>query len=206
MMFQTFEGTYRRDPVDTAGPTSNAVSSGHSSLQELIEEFGGASFNGGLYRIIRAEDLGGWNERVTLAFPSFKGRIACFGYDWSGRVFAADAGRPVEGQAGVVMFEPGGGEALNVPANIESFHNKELVEFSEAALAVSFYLQWLASGRQAPNQTQCVGYRVPLFLGGADELDNLELSDLDVYWHLLGQLIVQARGLPVGTPIRIKRT
>ncbi|MCP2517553.1 MAG: T6SS immunity protein Tdi1 domain-containing protein [Achromobacter mucicolens] len=44
-------------------------------------------------------------------------------------------------------------------------------------------------------------YGIPLFLGGQDEVSNLELSDLDVYWHLLSQLIRQTRGLPAGTPI-----
>jgi hypothetical protein len=37
--------------------------------------------------------------------------------------------------------------------------------------------------------TECIGYRVPLFLGGSDTVENLEKVDLDVYWHLHGQLI-----------------
>jgi len=56
--------------------------------------------------------------------------------------------------------------------------------------------------RGAPNYTQCLGNRKPLFLGGTDELWNMELSDLDVYWHVVGQLVRKTRGLPLGTPIR----
>ncbi|WP_202385393.1 hypothetical protein [Altericroceibacterium endophyticum] len=41
-----------------------------------------------------------------------------------------------------------------------------------------------------------------MFLGGVDDLENLELSDLDVYWHLSAQIIRQARGLPPGTSVR----
>jgi hypothetical protein len=66
-----------------------------------------------------------------------------------------------------------------------------------------FHQRWLASGGATPGHTQCVGYRKPLFLGGADKLENLELSDLDVYWHLMGQLIAKTKGLPRGTPVRI---
>jgi hypothetical protein len=101
------------------------------------------------------------------------------------------------------MFEPGTGEALAIPSNIQTFHDSELMEFGEAALAISFYQKWMAaSGGQAPAYTQCVGYKTPLFLGGTDEVKNLELSDLDVYWHLMGQLIVKTRSLPPGTPVK----
>lgn len=61
--------------------------------------------------------------------------------------------------------------------------------------------QW--SGNPTPKFTQCVGYKRPLFLGGKDAVENLELSEVEVYWHLMGQLIRQAKGLPVGTPVRV---
>ncbi|WP_277621809.1 T6SS immunity protein Tdi1 domain-containing protein, partial [Caballeronia zhejiangensis] len=51
----------------------------------------------------------------------------------------------------------------------------------------------------APSYEECVGYRIPLFLGGKDVMDNLETSNLDVYWTLMAQLIRKARGLPIGT-------
>jgi hypothetical protein len=37
-----------------------------------------------------------------------------------------------------------------------------------------------------PNYDQCVGYKKPLFLAGVDDVENIELSDLDVYRHLMG--------------------
>jgi hypothetical protein len=102
------------------------------------------------------------------------------------------------------MFEPGTGEVLNIPSNIESFHDKELIEFAEAALAVGFYQEWLASGGVVPAYIQCIGYKRALFLGGTDDVSNLEVSDLDVYWHIFGQLITKCNGLPVGTRVRAK--
>jgi hypothetical protein len=35
-----------------------------------------------------------------------------------------------------------------------------------------------------------------------DDVGNLEASDIDVYWHISGQLILKAKGLPAGTPVR----
>jgi type VI secretion system (T6SS) immunity protein Tdi1 len=102
------------------------------------------------------------------------------------------------------MFEPGTGEALEIPSNIQTFHDGELIECADAALAIDFHQRWLANGGAEPAYAQCVGYRKPLFLGGTDELENLELSDLDVYWHLMGQLIAKTKGLPLGTPVRFR--
>jgi hypothetical protein len=53
----------------------------------------------------------------------------------------------------------------------------------------------------APKLNECVGYKVPSFFGGKDVLENMELSDLDVYWTLMQQLIRQTSDLPPGTPI-----
>jgi hypothetical protein len=173
-------------------------------VARLFAEFGGYSFNGGLYRVVRARDLSAWASRLCYAFPEFNGRVTCFGYDWLGRAFATDTSRLEGGKPGVVMFEPGTGQALKIPANIETFHNDELINFGEAALAVDFYRRWQIHTHATLAYEQCAGYKKPLFLGGVDDLENLEVSDIDVYWHIFGQLILKVRGLPTGTPVRTK--
>ncbi|MEJ1993556.1 MAG: DUF1851 domain-containing protein, partial [Maritimibacter sp.] len=82
---------------------------------------------------------------------------------------------------------------------------EEIIKYGDAALAASFYAQWLSSGGGAPTYTQCVGYRTPLFLGGEDEIGNLEIADVDVYWHIMTQLIEKTRSLPPGTNVYIGR-
>jgi hypothetical protein len=104
------------------------------------------------------------------------------------------------------MFEPGTGEALEIPCGIEGFHDQELVEHREEALAAKFHAAWLASGGRPPNCEECVGYKKPLFLGGKDVISNLEVQNLDVYWTLAAQLIRKAKGLPPGTALRITRS
>jgi Domain of unknown function (DUF1851) len=149
---------------------------------------------------VHPSDLSAWHDRIHLAFPQFEDRIiTCFGFDWLGRAFALDNKRLQSVQPSVLMFEVGTGEALR---DLQSFHEEVLIEDGEAALAISFHEKWLAAGGEAPNYTQCVGYQKPLFLGGADEIWNVELSDLDVYWHVVGQLVRKTRDLPPGTPIR----
>ena len=49
--------------------------------------------------------------------------------------------------------------------------------------------------------TRCVEYTVPLYLGGADDIANMSVLDLDVHWTLGSQLYAQVRDLPPGTPI-----
>ena len=193
-MFEAFQNSFLRDEALSVDNDGVAPQSALAGLNELIDRFGGRSFGQGLYRVIRGSDLDAWNERVANAFPAFSGRVTCFGFDWLGRALAVDAARLEGGEPGVVLFEPGTGEALEIPCSIATFHDEELIDYADAALAGDFHEAWLSNGGSAPRHDQCVGYRKPLFLGGDDDLDNLELSDIDVYWHLMGQLIARAGG------------
>ena len=174
------------------------------AVPELFARFSGTSFNNGLYRVFRPCDVQDWNATVEAAFPAFKGKLTCFGVDWLGRIFALDSGRQVSRRFGVTIFEPGSGQALMVPCDIEMFHDIELVDRGDAALAETFFDQWIQVGGGGPSYCQCVGYKRPLFLGGADTVENLELTDLDVYWTISAQLISKLRGVTPGTSVKIK--
>jgi hypothetical protein len=41
--------------------------------------------------------------------------------------------------------------------------------------------------------------RTPLFLGGADAISNLEIIEMDVYWHMMAALRRATRGFPAGS-------
>lgn len=196
-MFERFIASYGSDLPLSWG----AGESSSPTVNEFLKNFGGYSFNNGIYRLFSASASGGWGDLVSRAFPRFSAHIKCFGVDWLGRIFAVDGRRLVGGAPGVVMFEPGTGEALEVPCNIVSFHEEELIDYREEALAESFYLRWMSSGGRVPLIDQCVSYKKPLFLGGADVIENLEICDLDVYWEISTELIRQARNLSVGSSI-----
>jgi hypothetical protein len=77
------------------------------------------------------------------------------------------------------------------------------LDYADAALATEFFEAWSAANAVSMplGPDQCVGYKVPLFLGGQDVVENLELTDLDVYWSISGQLRHGALSLPPGTSI-----
>lgn len=155
----------------------------------------------GAYRPYQRNDVQHFTALAAQAFPTFATRIDCFGSSWLGCQFATDRARVERGEKLVLLLEPGTGEALEIPATFASFHDKELVEHADAAIALSFYRDWLKAGGVAPTYAQCVGYKRPLYLGGTDNVSNLELADFEVYWGLASQLLAKVRGLPVGTRV-----
>ena len=161
------------------------VREGIDSPEAFLKVFSGASFKDGLYRIHNISDMAKWTEIVENAFPKYKGNILVFGYDWLGRQFAQNK------QTGkILLFEPGTGEVLNIPVDLVALHDEEIAEYSEDSLASDFFEDWYGSenGCEIPHD-KCVGYKVPLFLNGEDNLSNLELSDMEVYWDLMGQML-----------------
>lgn len=159
------------------------------------------SFLDGAYRLHRSEDVEKYTELAAEAFPDFAKRITCFGADWAGRQFATDEARIIGGERQILLLEPGTGEVLQIPVGLNTFHTGELVEQPDAVAGLSFFNEWLAVGGIKPAYGQCVGYKKPLFLGGQDNVSNLELVDFEVYWAIAGQILDQVRGLPIGTKI-----
>jgi len=76
-----------------------------------------------------------------------------------------------------------------------------VVDDPETFLATDLFEPWAAAGGRLPGPDECVGFKVPLFLGGAGDVANLEVSDLEVYWSFAAQLRLQSRGLAPGAPI-----
>ena len=150
---------------------------------------GGRVLAGGLYRVMDDAAAAAIRPPLAAMYPDGGAGLDPFGSDWLGRVFATRADRP----GMVVIAEPGTADLLEVPVGLEEFHASEIVEHADAALAASFYDAWRADGGAAPEASQCVGYRQPLFLGGADEVENLQLSDMDVYWSVMAQTVERIR-------------
>jgi len=197
-MFERFIGTF--GPPTPQEPTSDIA---QGVLSALFYRFGGCTFASGLYRVHSAASSTAASRLVVEAYPEYRGAIKCFGFDWLGNQFAINLRDPSVVDPGVLLFDPATGYVLDMPVPYSAFHDVELVEDHEAALGSSFFEKWLLASGPTPNYDQCVGYRRPLFLGGEDDTGNLELSDIEVYWTLSGQILRQVRGLPPGTPVNI---
>jgi hypothetical protein len=187
-----------------AGNSTKAMPSecDNRNFSEIIVALGGKTFCRGLYRILRCDQVREARLAMEGVFPELAARIVPFGYDWLGRHFAVDLGRVKEGVPQVLMLEVGAGEAMQIPTSIEDFHNIELVSHADDALSVPFWNRWRKDNSKSLAYTECVGYKVPLFLGGADDLSNLEVIDMSVYVHICGQLRAKTLSLPPGQTIR----
>jgi T6SS immunity protein Tdi1, C-terminal len=183
-------------PIDAWSPSPVA------GFDDLMTAVGGATFGRGLYRLHTPESGRLAGAAIGEAFPELAGGIAPFGFDWLGGQFAVDLRR---GQPGhVLLVEPGTAEILEIPSSFTDFHNQELVEEPDAALTKSFFAEWAGANPALLPLAHdvCVGYEVPLFLGGRDDIDNLAPVDIWVYWSLTADLLSMTRGMAPGTQVR----
>ncbi len=204
-MFDRFLSTYRVDGRISGSRLRPPSSLGQiQGFPEFMDQFGGCTFSDGLYRVHTAETSQTLYQLVVEEFPSYRERIACFSYDWLGRQFALDAARREGDEPLVLMLEADTGEALEIPATFSGFHNTEIIEHSDSALATRLLDEWRQRNPDAKPLAydECVGFKIPLFLGGADTVDNLEVTNLQVYWSICAQLWRGTRTLPPGTTIR----
>jgi hypothetical protein len=196
-MFENYSNYFN---VEKVNPNSQVKEFAFTDIQkkakgfiEFLSAFQGETFGNGLYRIHKLEDINKWEQEISQAFPEFKRRICCFAFDWLGRQFSLDSERIENGQPLIIMFEPGTGEALEIPCNFIDFHEIEIPSYHDACLASDFFKNWKSSNPEEIKHSECVGYKVPLFLGGEDVIDNLVKSDMEVYWHINSQLIQKTK-------------
>lgn len=200
-MFKNFCAYFDISEISSDRAVSNTENSPEGFI-ELMNSLGGKSFNKGLYRLHQIDNIMKWNSIIVQAFPEFKGRITCFGFDWLGRQFALDSERIENGQPQILMFEPGTAEVLEVPCDFIQFHEEEIPDYHDACLASEFFQEWMSRNPDSIKDNECIGYKVMLFLGGEDKVENLEKSDLEVYWEICSQLIQKSKELPEGAEIK----
>mgnify|MGYP001167494680 CR=1 FL=1 len=184
-----------RTQAAKAGSPQDAPAGVDVTVAEVLSQIGGMSFNNGLYRTHRLEDVPAWNKTIATAWNETAGKVTVFAYDWGGAQYA------LYKQDTVFQFSAGDLEFVNIPADVASFHNEILMEHPSEAAAAEFYKAWLESGGAVPRYDTCIGYQKPLFLGGTDWIENLELIDLDVYWTVTAPIIARARKVGVGGKI-----
>ena len=168
---------------------------------ELARQVAGLVLGRGLLYFVTQDDGPIAQSAIQRGFPEFSDRAVPFARDWLGRHFAVDRGRRAGSASALLLLEPGSGEVFEIDGSLEQFFNVDLVEAPDTYLESELFELWRASGGEAPGVGECVGFKVPLFLGGAGSVDNLELSDVEIYWELCAQLRAAIRGLPAGSKI-----
>ena len=155
------------------------------NIDDFLQEYEGQSFFNGLYRIFYASDVVKWTEIVHKSFPLYSSNIKIFAFDWLGRILAMD----LENNT-VLLYEPGTGEVIDIPDNFVDFHNSLIPKYPQDCLAFDFFNEWyIANNHYTLKHNQCAGYKIPLFLNGKDTIENLEVSDMEVYWEIMMPLM-----------------
>lgn len=155
-----------------------------SPYKDFVKKFGGKQFAQGLFSAFTQDDIKRMEKHVYKAYPKFDGKVMLFGYDWLGRIFGLSKKK---GNEIVLMFEIGTLDVLEIPCDFLTFLNDEIPNYHSECFASGYFDQWKSIG-SPPNYGRCIGYKIPLFLGGEDTLVNMENSDLDVYWYLLSEI------------------
>ena len=192
---QTFLDAY--DLTDDAGPGEG--DSGSPAVDAFLTEYGGRTFRDGLYRTLRLDQAAAATAAMQTAFPEQSERAVPFGYDWLGRIFAV-----ADDDSECLICELGAGGVLAVPAGLAAVHEVEAVEHPQDLFAADFFAAWRATGEGPLARDECAAYRVPLYLGGADEVANLARFELAEYWEAAAAMWAEVRDLPEGAEVRVE--
>lgn len=171
-----------------------------SKIESLLDQIAGATFDGGLFRIHNKGSFYYWTRLVFEYFKKYKGKSYVFGFDWMGRQFALTES---VNKTIILMLDPATAEVFELEASIEEFFNIDLVEGKEDLLEEKKFLKVKNNTVENLRFDHCIGFVKPLFLGGKDEVANLEDSDMEVYWELSYQIYCKSKKLPPGTLINL---
>ncbi|MEU0792391.1 hypothetical protein ABZ342_20170 [Amycolatopsis sp. NPDC005961] len=135
--FSEWYGTPRR--AGTGGMPESPALAEMPAVRAFLEANHGCEFRSGIYRVHDSRSASVVDSVIQM-HPRWSGRVLPFAFDWLGRQFALDVSAGFdEGEAEVLIFEPGTGEVLEVPCVFADFHDGELVDEADAALAESFF-------------------------------------------------------------------
>ena len=152
---------------------------GLNSNEDFLSYVGGKTFYNNLFTLFSDEDRTKWSLMVEKYFPMYKGTVSAFGHDWQGNVFSIDTR-----DNNVKIFDPVNRESYSTNMSLADFLNDAINDANSAFVGLYFEDYVNHGGAREIPYGRCVGYKVPLFLGGKDEVDNLEESDMDVYWTM----------------------
>jgi hypothetical protein len=189
----------KKFPATAREPSGGDSSGIPAAARGIFDLMAGVTLAGGFYRFHTPASVRRSNEACARLINGFEGRFSVFAFDWLGRELAVDIRDASEGA--VICVDPGGGEYLTTDCPLSEWH--DAVAGEQDPIAYPFYLDWRRANPGAGPLafTHAIGYKGPLFLGGEDEVANLEVCDREVYFDLCTQLARGTRKLPLGETI-----
>lgn len=187
VMFENFLSNFPADARSVLTPYRELRLENVAGYNELTRVGSGISFGAGILRVHSADEASRARGLVQQVFPGYVD-IVPVAKDWLGRQFALDFAGTDPRFPRLLLFEPGSAEVFDVECGIEQLFDVEIVADPVTFLASDLFSEWQGERCAVPQSGQCVGFKVPLFLGGASSVENLEIGDEEVYWSILGQL------------------
>ncbi|WP_028973062.1 T6SS immunity protein Tdi1 domain-containing protein [Spirochaeta cellobiosiphila] len=172
-----------------------------NTLEDLFSRLGGKTFNNGLVRVCTKKGAYKLTRCFEKMYSNGKDNILVFAFDWLGRHFAIDYTGKNSTEDQTFLLEPGSGEHLLIPAGVEGFFNYILINLAQDALAAESFNEWFNISKTVIGFDECVGYKVPLFLGGDDDFHNFEITNTEVYIEICIQLLHRTKKLKPGQTI-----
>lgn len=154
-------------------------------LTNFRNAFAGESFNNGLFKVLKNEDVELWRDKVTQAFPKFADKFEPFACDWLGRLFCI---RTIGDEPAIFVFHIGYNNTMLMPVDLLTFLNEEIPQYANDALSIDSFNEWTSLNPPVAFD-DCVGVIEPIFLGGEDEMANMQVISVVEYWDTITNLI-----------------
>jgi len=164
-----------------------------------------SSFGGGLLRFLLPQtrpSITDWNSRDGWHsdWPSVPGGFV-FASDWLGRLYLLVDEKRHGDEPHVALFDPVTVEFESFGSTFGEFLGNMMPRLWRVLLEVELFEAWRGAGGDIPAPGDCVCHKIPLALGGADNVSNMETMSLMVWVSICGQIHEQTKDLPPGTPI-----
>lgn len=197
MTYTRFEQTYGINPqssklseqhlIPLLGKTIVSSRLWHSII-DLQARFGGMLILDGLYNIYDTDTCLKMTRLCLEFFGEFQGYILAIGQDWLGYLYCADFSRLIDGKPKIIVFDINTRDIMDTANSIEKFHTVLAIDEVESSFNLELYNQWKEHHKPIQKPGRCVGYRIPLALGGSDDIENMEEADTEVYWSITGHI------------------
>ena len=156
-------------------------------LYDLISQYGGYTFNNGLFRIHTFEYVDKWTALMTEYFEDEENPfdMICFAANWQGIMYCVD-----KTNSKITYLDPATCEWFSADHSLQLFFDEILVSgeydiiFEDYFDRVVAYLKF-----EKLDYEDSLGHKIYLYLGGNDEVENYEVVNTEVLWELQVQLV-----------------
>ena len=178
---------------------SNSVAAVDAELLEagISVDVQGRSFNHGLIRFHSSASRPRWTEIIKDHIRLSPSETLPLFFDWEGKniFYHRESGR-------TFFVDPSANDVDWLTQSIAELLDKVCSDEGPDILnEEDFEAARQHLGEPSLGFEECVGFVLPLFLGGSEEPSNREVADMEVYWEINRQLTEQTKDLRAGISI-----